>query len=246
MLLSCSAGNDSVAMIQMAHELRLDILMGGISVIYIDTGWAASWWEGRVNEIKALCENYSFSFDRIREGHTFESLMLSRKGFPMPGKTWCSYELKGRVFNEYCERIDPDGEAFVAIGKRRDESHARRDTPEWVLGSDRHGDRVVWRLLAYVVKNERDALIRRSGLQVLPHRSQECSPCINANRADLLALGEYEIERTARLEREVGKNMFRPWHHMGANGFVEVMRWAHSPRGKYEPEHEGCGSGLCE
>lgn len=243
-LLSCSAGNDSVAMIQLAYEQGFD-LVAPVHVIYADTGWAALWWEERVRETEALCARYGFTFRRIRGEHTFESLMLKRKGFPMPGKTWCSFELKAKVFNAYVEEIDPDLDGVVLIGKRRDESVARRETPEWVRDSERHGYRTVWHMLAFVVEAERDAAVLRSGLSALPHRSQECAPCVNANRSDFKALTQAEIDRAILLENAVGKHMFRPHHHMGAQGVAQVIRWAYSPRGKYEPEHEGCDSGFC-
>lgn len=245
LLMSCSAGNDSVAMIQLAHEGNLRDVCP-IHVCYVDTGWAASYWPARVAQVEALCAQYGFSFHRIRRGETFEELMLRKKGFPMPGKTWCSYELKAKALNAFHDELDPSQEAIVCIGKRRDESPARKDTPEWIGDSERHGFRTVWHMLAFVTKAERDAILARSGLPILPHRSQECSPCINANRADFMALGEAEINRAIALENAVGQNMFYPRHHMGATGVAQVIKWAHSPRGKYEPEHEGCDSGFCE
>lgn len=245
LLLSCSAGNDSVAMIQLAHEGGLAAVCP-VHVCYIDTGWAATWWPARVDLVEALCRSYGFAFHRIRRGETFEELMLRKKGFPMPGKTWCSYELKGKVFNEFSDEIDPSAEAIVCIGKRRDESPARKDTPEWIDCDEFHDTRTVWHMLAFVTEAERDKILLRSGVPILPHRSQECSPCINANRGDFKVLGREEIDRALGLERATGQNMFRPAHHMGAKGIAKVIKWAHSPRGKYEPEHEGCGSGYCE
>jgi len=50
------------------------------------------------------------------------------------------------------------------------------------------------------------------------------------------------------LEEEVGKPMFRPHRHMGAKGIREVLRWAHSDRGKYEaPEEQqaACDAAWC-
>ena len=164
----------------------------------------------------------------------------------MPGKTWCSYELKGKVSNAFEEEIDPDGSMMVCIGKRRDESPARANTPEFVKSDKYHGDRDVWHPLAFVTEHERDAILCRAGIEILPHRSQECAPCINANRADFKVLTEIEIERAVALEMLVGKTMFRPAHHMGAKGIREVIRWAYSPRGKYELEHESCERGYCE
>lgn len=244
-LLACSGGNDSVAMIQQMRERGLD-LADRICVCYTDTGWGISWWPARVARVRTLAESYGMEWHGTRAPESFEQLMLRKKGFPMPGKTWCSFYLKAVPQNALMDLLDPDGEGTVLLGKRRDESHARAETPEFIESSDRHGDRRVWHPLAFVTEAERDALIIRSGLPVLPHRSQECAPCINANRADFLVLGPAEIDRAIALENEIGKTMFRPYHHMGATGVGQVIQWAKSPRGKYEPQHEGCDSGFCE
>ncbi len=41
--------------------------------------------------------------------------------------------------------------------------------------------------------------------------------------------------------------MFRPHRFKGAKGIRQVLKWAWSERGKYEPETEasGCDSGMC-
>ena len=240
--LSCSCGNDSVAMIQLMHEKGLS---QDCQVVYIDTGFSISWWPERVSLVRQLARSYGMTFEHIR-GETFGELIRRRKGFPMPGKTWCSYHLKAVPFLAWADIHDPSEEGIILIGKRRDESPARKDTPEYIEDSPRHGGRTVWHPLAFTPVQERDLLVGRAGIPILPFRSQECAPCVNANRKDFLALGELEIERVQKLESTVQQNMFRPWHHMGAKGIYEVIRWAKSPRGKYEPSHEGCDSGYCE
>jgi hypothetical protein len=47
-IICCSGGNDSVALIQWAHENALP----AVTVLYNDTGWAAPWWPARIEEIK--------------------------------------------------------------------------------------------------------------------------------------------------------------------------------------------------
>jgi hypothetical protein len=92
----------------------------------------------------------------------------------------------------------------------------------------------------------RNRLIRRSGFDVLPHRSQECSPCVNANSQDFKLLSEIEICRVEELEAIVGKNMFRAKKHQGANGIREVIKWAHLVRkNPTQDEFEFCIHGMC-
>ena len=72
--------------------------------------------------------------------------------------------------------------------------------------------------------SERNELVHRSGMDLLPHRSQECSPCVNANRQDFLLLTPTQIEYVNEIEVEVGKPMFRP-KRFGAVGIYGVMVW---------------------
>ena len=48
-LIFASYGNDSIALIQWAHERGLT----GVHVAYGDTGWAAEWWPARVEQVAA-------------------------------------------------------------------------------------------------------------------------------------------------------------------------------------------------
>jgi aryl carrier-like protein len=56
-----SYGNDSIALIQWAHERRLS----GVHVAYSDTGWAAEWWLARVEVAEAWAQGLGFTTHRI-------------------------------------------------------------------------------------------------------------------------------------------------------------------------------------
>ncbi len=60
-VISVSYGNDSVAMIQWAHEQRLH----GVVVAYCDTGWAAPSWAQRVEHCEAYEELGPINLDGI-------------------------------------------------------------------------------------------------------------------------------------------------------------------------------------
>ena len=131
------------------------------------------------------------------------------------------------------------------IGKRRAESIARRQLTEYIDSSDYHGGRKLWHPLYLHTDSERDELVASSNMELLPHRSQECSPCVNANRGDLMLLTQAQIEHVNEIEVEVGKPMFRP-KRFGAVGIYGVMVWAKHGRkrgGWLDPlEDEGCGA----
>jgi len=244
----CSYGNDSVALIQHLYETKGN---AEIHTVYSDTGWAAPDWLWRVEKIESVARSYGFLPARIAsEG--FVPLAIRKKGFPRNGMQFCTQELKILPAQRWLDFVDPDREGTCAVGVRREESRARALWPEWTEESDKHGGRPLWAPLVRCTTEQRDALIRRAGLEPLPHRSRECSPCINSNRADLRALPAKRVEEIAELEARMGltsegkpRTLFRPYRHQGAVGIREVIRWANSERGAYGPDTSGCDSGFC-
>lgn len=249
---SCSYGNDSVALIQWAHDHGAD-LADEVFVVFIDTGWSSGEWPARVEELELWVAALGFTPVRIDPPIKFEELITSKKGFPNQRYQWCSGILKGLPFLTWIDEIDPGAKAVVMIGKRREESEERADTPEFIESSEYHGGRRVWHPLYLHTESERDALLHHAGVAPLPHRSQECAPCVNANRADFLLLTETEVARVEALEAKVGKTMFRVKRYKskmypnGAKGIRQVMQWAHKAP-ITEDEQQGssqCSSGYC-
>ena len=239
-IISASYGNDSIALIQWAHEQE----MSNVTVAYCDTGWAAPGWDIRVAAGEVLARNYGFATVKIKSMGMVE-LIKMKKGWPGNGQQFCTAHLKGIPFLIWLDGLDTEEKAVVLIGKRRAESRARAQTPEFINTSEYHGGRKVWHPLYAHTTHERDELVIRSGMELLPHRSQECSPCVNANRGDFMLLTQDQIEYVNELEVEIGKPMFRP-KRFGAVGIYGVMVWAKHGRkrgGMLDPlEDEGCGS----
>ncbi len=106
---------------------------------------------------------------------------------------------------------------------------------------------MIWYPLSDHSEQERDALVEKTPLKVLPHRSMECCPCVNANKSDLLMIEKHRVEEIRNLEKEIGKNMFRAKKKMGAQGVDQVIMWANSPRGRFgkDPEFTPCVTGMC-
>lgn len=245
-VISSSYGNDSIATIQWAAENEFK----HVRVVFIDTGWAGEGWMERVNRCEAWVRTLGFEPVRITPVVQFEELIRMRKGFPNQRYQWCSGQLKGLPFLNWIDEVDPGCHTTVVIGKRREESQERADTPEFIESSEWHGGRRVWHPLYLHDEKTRDALILRAGFEVLPHRSKECDPCMNANRHDLRTLAQADIGKLARLEADTGKTMFRAKRHGGAKGIERVIRWAGSTPGNYNDKQEdlfssGCTSGYC-
>jgi len=243
-VLSVSYGNDSCAMIQWAHEQKLT----NVHVVYCDTGWHAPEWPLRVERMSAWTRSLGFQ-THTAKSIGMQELVRIKKGWPGNAQQFCTAHLKGVPFLEWIDQSDPARTAVVCIGKRRVESQDRADTPEYIDASEYHGGRRVWHPLYMHTDAERNALLDRAGIAVLPHRSKECSPCVNAKRATFLALTPGEIERVNDLEVEIGKPMYRP-KRFGALGIHGVIAWAKDGRDRGDIDAEesmcaglfGCGT----
>lgn len=236
-VISSSYGNDSVALIQWAYERGLR----GVTVVYCDTGWASPGWPRRVIECERFVKGLGYTPVQTKSIGMAE-LVRIKDGFPGNAQQFCTAHLKGLPFAEWIDDFDKDCNAVVMIGKRRAESPKRRNTREIVgEGSEFHGGRKLWHPLYEHSDERRNELIKRAGFEVLPHRSLECNPCVNANRADLLRLTPGEIERVNDLEVEVNRTMFRP-KKKGALGIYGVIHIAKHGKGDFDEEVAACDS----
>jgi 3'-phosphoadenosine 5'-phosphosulfate sulfotransferase (PAPS reductase)/FAD synthetase len=213
-----------------------------VHVVFCDTGWAAPGWMVRVEKVHAYAKANGMEA-HIVKSLGMQELVRMKKGFPGNAQQFCTAHLKGVPFLEWIDEADKDYKAIVMVGKRRVESEARKNTPEYIYNSDYHGGRTLWHPLYLHTDAERNALIERSGFEILPHRSLECNPCVNANRQDFLRLTPGEIERVNELEVEIGKPMFRP-KRFSALGIYGVIAWAKDgrDRGDFAEEDAQCAS----
>jgi len=164
--------------------------------------------------------------------------------FPTRQRKHCTKYLKILPTMRWLAEVDPEKRAVVCVGVRRAESEARKDIPIFLPEKD--GGRHVWHPLAEFSDADRDAMIAKTPIPLLGHRSDECGICINANRADLRRAPDEHFERVAALEEKVGRPMFNPDKFMGASGIQEIRRWAESDRGKYQPPQRDDVGADCE
>lgn len=239
-----SAGNDSIATAQLLVEMGLP-MTDRVRVVYSNTGWAAPYWLDRVLTFFSWAEKWGIE-PVILGSKGFEALVReegNRKGEP-PGRfpsglaKFCTRHLKILPSKKWLDEVDPGRTDICVTGVRREESQRRASTPIWMPDSENHGGRLRWNPLAEHKEDERNALIRRAGFDVLPHRSDECEPCIFSSRADLRRVRPEKVDIIRQMEKDTGKTMFRPKAYAGANGIDEVMRWAWSEPGKFKPAEE--------
>ena len=136
-LLATSGGNDSIALMQLAFEKKLNF-----ACVYNNTGWARGDWEARIKKVSQWCFDRGVTFyqtepARFENRHAktmdvkqgFEELVSYKGGFPMPASKmqWCTMHLKEEPTLLLMEKIDPDLELTIVTGRRREESQNRSD-----------------------------------------------------------------------------------------------------------------------
>lgn len=243
-----SYGNDSIALIQWAHENKLS----DVTIAYSDTGWAAEWWHDRVNAAEQWAQTLGFKTVQIPSAGMTE-LVRRKKAWPRGGGgkfQFCTHELKERPALLWLDEVDPQKQAVCMIGIRREESANRATFPEWTETSEKHGGRSLHAPLVRMREAERNELIRKTPFNVLPHRSKECWPCVNARKSELKLMDAKTIQRIRMVEQEMGTNskgnervMFSPARHNGAIGIDAV--YDDATKNNDDLFTAGCDGGWC-
>jgi hypothetical protein len=230
-IIKCSGGNDSVALIRWAWEQKLE----NVVVLHNDTGWASEAWPVRMETIvKPLAARYCMNWVTLQSVGMEKLVSRRRRGWPSRLSQFCTIELKIEPYLAWLKANWPSAkEATVYCGVRRAESEKRRTWPEYVESSNYDLGLALHSPLALMSDEQRNELLHRAYVEPLPHRSRECCPCINSNKADILALPERDIAKVERIENKLGRNgkgnlcvMFRAKKHKGALGIRNIIKWA--------------------
>lgn len=248
-IIFASYGNDSIAMIQWAHETGLK----DVTVAYSDTGWSADYWPARVAKAEEWAQLLGFATVRI-PGMTMEQLVEWKKAWPRGGGgkfQFCTENLKEIPARNWMAQFDPEKEAVCMVGIRREESANRSQFPEWVEESEGHDGRMLHAPLVRHSEAQRNALILKTPFEVLATRSKECWPCVNARKQELKQLSETGIVRIETIETRMGINskgnarvMFSSARHGGAIGIRAVVEDARKNTDDlFSPG--GCDGGWC-
>ncbi len=197
---------------------------------------------------------------------TFDLLAWVKGRFPSRKAQFCSEYLKLAPQVRWClENLVERGYDYERyVGVRRDESLARRDTPDrrWDEYFDTHVNYPIasWR------KEHCFAVVEAMGEEVNPLYRMGfgrvgCAPCINSSKEDIRnwsARFPEMIDKVREWERRVGRTFFYPCvPGMEINWIDDVVAWSKTARGgrqltlplfEEEAQSGGCVSkyGLCE
>ena len=256
-LISISGGNDSIAMLQWVVENRHHFPDEEFQALYVNTGWAISWWAERMVKVREFCTKNDIKYNETGADLGFEDLVRKKGIFPNRIQKYCTFELKVKPSVKWRkEHKFTTKNSRLLVGVRRDES-ARR--AEYTSLDEREGFESLAPIV-YLNEEERNELIIRAGFEVLETRSCECHPCIyEASKEALRRVEPDRVELIANLEKDISDytnakrklqnhpkykkgeifGMFNSKHlGEGKAGIREQVKWAYSPRGKYNAEQE--------
>ncbi len=238
-------GDETIAVMQWIKQQGL----APVTVVSIDTGWAAPCWQTRVAAGEAFAKRCGFTPVRLQAKLNFADLVRERQHFPNQKYQWCPGFLKGLPLLQWLDDVDPSCEATIVLSKRRAASRAQANLPEYIAESEHHGQRRVWHPLYDIDNAARDALVTAAKFPLLHHRSLECDPCIHNSDADFLRMEPHSIAKIKSLETEVGEPMFVPANYAGAKGIVAVIEYIKQRQTKLNSSDnyqelfdKGCGS----
>lgn len=196
-------GDESIALVQWAFEAGLKDMASAVTVVYINTGWAAEEWQDRINRGKQHAILCGFEVKHIQAPVSFPEAVRGRGSFPSAKFQWCTGILKGLPFLDWLDEIDLRCRSIVLIAKRKSATAAHQSLEEWIETCEYHNGRRVWHPLISLKEKERDDLLNRAGFEPLRHRSLECQPCVNSTQRDLKNLCKSDLKKVTLLEKEL-------------------------------------------
>ena len=254
-LISISGGNDSIAMLQWVVENRHHFPDEEFQALYVNTGWAISWWAERMLKVKEFCESNEIKYNECSADLGFEDLVRKKGIFPNRMQKYCTFELKVKPSVKWRkENKFTTKNSRLLVGVRRDES-ARR--AEYTSLDEREGYESLAPIV-YLDEEQRNELIIRAGFDVLETRSCECHPCIyeqsrealrriEPDRVELIANLEKDITDYTQARRKLQKHpkykegekfgMFNSSNiGEGKGGIREQIAWANASVGQYNQD----------
>lgn len=214
-------GNETLAMLAWARQAQLE----NVSIVSVDTGWAAQDWQQRVMAAEQCAREYGFNVIRLKPKLGFAELIKQQNSFPSTQYQWCAGFLKALPLIDWLDEHDPRCEALLMLGNRRALARGQGALPEFIEESEHFAERRIWHPLFAHDDEALKALIQTTGLDWLTHRSLECDPCVNNNCADFLRLSKTDMFKTKQLEQQLQQNFVQPAAYGDQQGIERVVQW---------------------
>lgn len=172
------------------------------TLVDVDTGWGSSKWAHRRSKVRQWLSEHGIEYITLRAPLGMAEL-IERRGMPSSKFSWCTSHLKGLPFNDYLDRVDPNGQATIVLP--RVAAYLRYPFEERVANCPYHGDRALWHpLKEYSILQLQD-LVEGTPIEWLGTGSLACAPCIYHSECTLSSLTEEDKQRLAKVEQAAGE-----------------------------------------
>jgi len=192
---------------------------------------------------------------------TFDLMTILKGRWPSPKRQFCTEHLKLRPALRWMELAFPAGDYCRYAGVRNDESRRRasRKAVEWddFFDCDLFHPIIDWtKQMCFDYVKAHDGKINE--LYTLGFNRVGCAPCINSNKADILAWATRfpeMIDKVRAWEKTTGRTFYAPMvPRKKINWIDEVVEWSKTTRGGkqyglhvlHEPDSCESKFGLCE
>jgi len=152
-IISISGGKDSKATLIVSLPLLLKIVKPSqIKVVFCDTGWEKDETMQEIETIKIRLKKFDIEFLSLNNSkypNGMTDLLLHKKIFPSRLTKFCTEELKMIPALNYYKELSSKGlDVIVLVGKRRDESTDRANTPEVQFEKRKHWSFTIYHPIA--------------------------------------------------------------------------------------------------
>lgn len=213
LLVSCSGGKDSTAVVLLMKERGL---FERCHFVYADTGWEHPDLYTYIDEVlKPLCNDRLVTVKSKKYPGGFAEMVRKRGMFPSRKIRFCSQELKQFPIRDHIKDLQSQGlDVINVVGIRAQESRRRSKFEEWDRGGPIGKDVDVWRpLIDWTVQDVID-IHNRHNIKPCdlylrkehPSSRVGCWPCIMSKKSEIRAVAETDparIEEIRQLEADV-------------------------------------------
>ena len=214
-IISISGGKDSKATLIISLPLLLKVVKSSqIKVVFCDTGWEKDETKQELETIKLKLKQFNIGFlaltnSKYPKGMT--DLIKSKKAFPTMFNKFCTQYLKMIPALDYYKNLYLKGFDVVSlVGKRRDESKDRIDTPdkEYFKYKD-WGFETYYPIADWTETDVYSLLDETWGIPESYYKGNirvGCDECFLSDLKSISLMGEDKIKQMEETEEEVSKS----------------------------------------
>lgn len=214
-VISISGGKDSKTTLIVSLPLLLKIVKPSqIKVVFCDTGWEKDETMQEIETIKDRLKEFDIEFLTLtnpKYPNGMTDLIKSKKAFPTRMAKTCTQLLKMIPAVEYYKSLNSKGLKVISlVGKRRDESKDRIDTPDKEYYSYKDWGFTIYQPIADWTETDVYSFLDETwGIPQSYFNGNKrvgCDECFQADLKSISLMSEDKIKQMEEVESEVSKS----------------------------------------